>query len=337
MKRSSTITCVALIALNLSAQDSDPFFTGSTPSLLDPSRAGFAPGIRATLLHQDRSMQQVGGWRNDALQVDWCARNTKKHVDSWIGIGFNVARDRQGTLGGRFTSLGIMPAMHLRSSARSYLSAGIDLRWMNAAYGDGAGAWGSQYDGLRYDASLPSGEAFNGDAQSWINARTGLSWTLKQEEESPRRRERDRLVIGVAADHLGRLVLREGGMPISAQPMRLSVYSIVEIPHGIWENGYFSGELFGHVQGPFHTARVGLFAGKHLLNIVRTEGGPTPIGFKTGLAYRYKDALLVNGALDIGKATIGMAYGWPILHGNIPGSSVRTFELMVCVLGIGRS
>lgn len=335
MKRSTIITSVVLVALKLAAQDPDPFFTGATPSLLDPSRAGFAPGISATLLHQDRSMQQVGAWRNDVLQVDWCARNTKKQVNRWIGIGFNVARDRQGIQGGRFTSLGIMPAMHLRSSARSYLSAGLDLRWVNASYGDAEGAWGSQYDGQRYDATLPSGEAWTGDAQSWVKARTGLSWTLKQEEESRLRRERDRLVIGVAADHLGRLVLREGAMPVSALPMRLSAYSMVEIPHGIWENGYFSGELFGHVQGPFHTARIGLFAGKHLLNIVRSEGGATPIGFKTGLAYRYKDALLVNGALEIGKATIGMAYGWPILHGNAPGSSVRTFELMVRVQGRG--
>lgn len=53
------------------------------------------------------------------------------------------------------------------------------------------------------------------------------------------------------------------------------------------------------------------------------------IGFKTGVGYRFSDALLVTGALDIGRMTVGMAYGWSIISADAQALGRRTFELMV--------
>lgn len=329
MNRLIAIGAPWLLATMLHAQDVDPFFSGRTQQLLDPSRTGFAPGGRIAFIHQDQWLQMPGSWRSDLLAVDWSIRNTRKQVSSWFGIGLVANRERQGAVGSKLSSLGLAPAVHLRAGQRSYLSAGLEFRWSNGVQGDGSGAWGSQYDGMRYDAALASGETWNLAQQSWATTRAGLSWSLKQEAETQRRRARDILVVGVAADHLARLMLRENGTAPPETPLRLTGYILGELPHEIWDNGFFAAELIGHVQGPFHTGRANIFAGKHLDNLVRQPGGAMLLGFKAGLGYRWRDAFLVNAAVDIGRGTIGLAYGWAMIHPDQLVAGRRTVELIL--------
>ena len=134
---------------------------------------------------------------------------------------------------------------------------------------------------------------------------------------------------GIAADHLGRLRLSEGGTLPQEAPIRLSGYVLGELPYAPWDDGFFAAELIAHAQGPFRTGRFNVYAGKHLLNRVRQENGPAQIGFKAGLGYRLQDALLVNAAIDLRKATIGLAYGWSVFNRNPMAAGRRTFELFV--------
>lgn len=331
MKCAALILAIACSVGLLHGQDSDPFFAGRIPMQLDPSRTGFDPGGRFTLLHQDQWLQLPGAWRAQAFNAEWSLRNTKKQVGSWFSVGLNAGRDQQSAVGSSISSAGLVPAMHLRAGHRSYLSAGMELRWVNGTFNDGAGEWGSQYNGIRYDASTASGEVWNTSNSSWAEARIGLSWTLKKDAESARRRERDLLVVGLAADHVGRIIIQESGAPPPLVPMRYTAYALAELPHEIWDDGFFAGEFIAHVQGPFQTARVNVFAGKQLFNTTRQPGGPMLVGFKAGLGYRLKDALLVNAALDLGRASFGMAYGWSIGNTNTMAAGRRTFEMMLQV------
>jgi len=329
MSRLPVILLASIAASVLHAQDIDPFFAGRSPLLLDPSRSGFAPGIQLTLLHQDQFLQFPGAWRSDMINAEWCARNKKKSVRSWLGVGLSAMRDQQGLTGSRLSSIGVMPAAHLRTGQRSFLSTGIEVRWVDHQLGDGTGAWGSQYNGTRYDAGLSSGEEWASATQSWVETRAGFSWTMKRDVESARRRERDLLVIGIAADHLGRLLLNDGGISTAPPAMRLTAYALGEVPHEIWDDGFFAGELIGHVQGPFHTGRVNIYAGKHILNRTRASSGPMLLGFKVGVGYRFQDAFLMNAAIDVGRATFGAAYGWSIINTDSYATGRRTFELML--------
>ncbi len=331
MKRTLLILAIASGIGHVQGQDSDPFFAGLIPMQLDPSRTGFDPGGRFTLLHQDQWLQLPGAWRAQAFNAEWSMRNTKKQVGSWFSIGLNAGRDRQSAVGSSISSAGLVPAMHLRAGHRSYLSAGMELRWVNGIFDDSSGEWGSQYDGGRYDASIASGEVWNTSNSSWAEARIGLSWTLKKDTESARRRERDLLVVGLSADHIGRVILQESGAPPPLIPMRSTAYVLAEMPHEIWDDGFFAGEFIAHVQGPFQTARVNVFAGKQILNSTRQAGGPMLLGFKAGLGYRLKDALLVNATIDLGRASIGMVYGWSFGNPNTMAAGRRTFEMMLQV------
>ncbi|HNR56078.1 MAG TPA: type IX secretion system membrane protein PorP/SprF [Flavobacteriales bacterium] len=328
MRSLASLSSLALAA-SLLAQDADRSFAPRIPSTLDPSRTGASAAVNAALIHQDQWLQVPGAWRNELLHVDLCLRNRRKKMDKWIGAGLDAAVDRSPASGWQRTHAAIRTAVHLRSGQRSYLAAGLGTALVNATMNAQNGAWGSQYDGLRYDASLPSQEAWTTDASTWFEARAGVSFTLKRAAESPRRREPDILTAGLAADHLGRLVLREAGQRMEPLPMRATAYVLSEMHHRLWENGLFSGELIGHLQGPFHTGRLNFYAGKHLLNSVRNEGGPPLFGFKAGLGYKYLDAVLVNVIIDYGRLSFGMTYGWSVGAKDRAVNGRRTFELLL--------
>lgn len=329
MKRLSLMLLACVAGSFLHAQDAVPFFAGRAPLLLDPSRTGFDPGGRISFLHQDQWLQVPGAWRNEQLAGEWCLRNEKKEVNSWSGMGLSVGSEQLGATGGRLSSVGVMAAAHLRTGRKSYFSSGLELRWANGLPDDGNGTWGSQYDGMRYDPALASGETWDSSSRTWAEARAGLSFTVKNDEESPRRRERDLLVLGLAADHLGHLVLKEGGTTTAVAPMHFTLYALGELPLARWDNGFLGADLIGHVQGPFRTGRLNLYVGKHLYNRVRSPGGPMLLGFKAGAGYQWEGTILANAAVDLGRITVGTAYGWSLFNPDKMASGRRTVELMV--------
>lgn len=329
MSRAASTILACLLVSFMQAQDADLLFAGQVPMLLDPSRTGFDPGGRITLLHQDQWLQMPGAWRTEALATEWSLKNKHKEVHSWMGLGLVAVRDNQLEGAQQLSSAGLVPAVHLRAGRRSFLSTGLEIHWANRAMGLDDGQWGSQYNGQWYDAALPSGEKWAAGSQTSLETRAGLSFTLKQEEESRFRRERNVLVAGISADHIGKLALRREGQPLPDVPVRFTAYTMLELPFPAWDNGFLGGEVRVRLQGPFHTGRINIYTGKHLLNAKRTAGGPPLLGFKAGLGYQYNNAVLVNASMDWGPATFGMAYGWALFGRDVLLAGRRTFELLV--------
>ena len=133
-----------------------------------------------------------------------------------------------------------------RNSNRSWpTSSG----WSSGTSGNDQGTWANQYVDGQYNSALPSGEPVEPRSAQWAEVRAGISWSLKGDGESPRRRTRDRLIAGIAADQLGRTTIREEGPGLGATPVRFTGYVLGELPHPWWENGFFSAEVISHV-GP---------------------------------------------------------------------------------------
>ncbi len=329
MNRALAITMAGLVAGFVHAQDADRLFAGQAPIMMDPSRTGFDPGGGITLMHQDQWVQMPGAWHNDALAAEWNLKNKHKEVRSWPGLGLTVVRDNRSEGSQRMASVGLVPAIHLRMGRRSFLSTGLEVHWTNRSMGLDDGEWGSQYNGQRYDAALPSGENWAGGNQAWMEPRAGVSFSVKQAEESRFRRERNMLVAGFAADHLGRLALRQEGQPLPDVPVRYTGYALVELPFLAWGNGFLAGDVRAQLQGPFRTGRINMCVGKHVPDAKRTSGGPPLLGFKAGLGYQYNNTVLTSASVDWGQATIGMAYGWALFGPDVLLAGRRTFELLV--------
>lgn len=325
--RSCLTISILLLGLWLHAQDADMFFATRARSVLDPSRVGFTQGLKASLIHRREWLSLPDAWRSDLLNVDMDLRNKKKAANTWLAIGLNVAMDRSPATNIDRSSTGIMTAVHLRVADRSFLSLGMETKWYRQNNSLSDGQWGSQYNGSSFDPSLPSGEQFSADPSSALDLRAGISYTLKNARESMFRSERDMLIIGISADHLARVVL-EGSSTIGAIPsIRYNAYAFGELPHESWDNGFLAADVIIQQQGTFLTGRVNAYVGKHTLNL--DKGKRSSVGFKAGVGYRLRDALLINGALDLDWLSFGMSYGWSVFNSNSIVSGRRTFEFML--------
>ena len=331
MNRAATFAVGSLFAFLLRAQDGDPWLATCAPMQFDPSRTGWDPGGRVSILHGVQWIGTPARWRSDALLAELCMRNTKRVVGSWFSAGLAADQDRMPSESNRLSSVSISPAVHLRSGKQSYLSVGIGVRWSSGTSGNDQGTWASQYVDGQYSSALPSGEPVEPRSAQWAEVRAGMSWSLKGDGESPRRRTRDRLIAGIAADHLGRTTIREEGPGLGATPVRFTGYVLGELPHPWWENGFFSAEVISHAQGTFSTARASLYLGKHTLNVPRNEGAPAPSGFKVGVGYRLNDALLTSVQVERGAFTFGSAMGWALAGGDGLAKGRRTVEALVQV------
>lgn len=315
--------------LLLAAQDADPFFAARVQPLLDPSRTGFTPGGSVGLVHQQQWLQMPGAWKHAGVAGALSLKNTKRQVHSWIGIGLRAEQGSQQATSAKYSTLGMAAAAHLRTGSRSFLSAGLGLGQAAMQHGEPAGSWASQYDGTRYNPSAPSGESWPASNRSALEASAGFSFTLKQEVESALRKERDRFTAGVAATHLASMPLAEQGARLEPPPLRLTAYVLGELPFPGWDNGFFAADLIGHWQGPFATGRINAWIGKHLNNSVRTADRQMLLGFRGGLGYRLRDALLVSASAELNSLTFGMAYGWSVLGGDQLAAGRRTAEVML--------
>lgn len=315
------------LVLPVHAQDPELLMSGRVLPVFDPSRTGFAPGVQLAMVHTSRRADLPKAWNADAFLAEWCARNPHKVTRSWLGFGLLVKRDVQPAPGSRIISPGIQVATHLRTGERSFLSAGIGAHWVDRMTTAPDGAWASQYMNGLYDPSIASGEVTGTFRSQVVEGSAGLSWTLKQEEESALRRERELLVVGVSLDHLGQLVLRNEGDQPETRPWRTMAYVQGELPMP-WNNGYLSGEVIGLLQGPFHSFRVNAYVGRHLLNSIRREGGPLPLGYRAGIGYRYRDGLLLSALLDLQRLSFGLAYELPAFRSVDLPTGMRSVEVI---------
>lgn len=329
MKRPLLLIAASAASALLCAQDADLLFASRVQPLLDPSRTGFDPGGRVGLVQQRQGIQLPGAWGHAALCADLNLKNRKRQVNSWIGMGLLAAQGSQRATGSKRSAWGVEAAAHLRTGPRSFFSAGLGLLNASVAYGEAEGTWGSQYDGVHFLPSRPSGEAWNSASRSTLEATAGLSFTLKQEAESPRRREPDMLVAGFAATHLAPMLLSESGGRMQPVPVRCTAYLLGELPLPGWDNGFIGADLIGQLQGPFLTARANAWIGK------RADGSPRP-GYKAGLGYRLRDAILACIAADMGPVTIGLAYGWAVMGPDKLAKGGRTAEVMLQVRFMGQ-
>lgn len=330
MKRHLMLAAAAAASVLLSAQDADLFFASRVQPLLDPSRTGFEPGGCIGLVHQQQWLQMPGTWRHAALSAELSLKNRRRQVNSWIGIGLRAGQGSQKTTGAKGAAWGMVSAAHLRTGPRSFLSAGIGVLNTNVQRGEAEGTWGSQYDGAHFLPHSPSGEEWNRGNRAALEATTGISFTLKQEVESPRRREPNLLVAGVAATHLAPLLLAESGGRLEPTPVRYTAYVLGELPLPGWDNGFVGADLIGQVQGPFLSGRANVWIGKHAYNL-HTSAPVGLSGFKAGLGYRLRDALLACIAAEVGPATIGLAYGWSVVGPDKLAKGGRTAEVMLQV------
>lgn len=146
------------------------------PLQQNPALAGALYGVQATINYKDQ--WRAIGTPYKTFAVGYDMRLTKKrNTSGFLVMGAHLFNDKSGdsqmgTTQGNFT-LGY----HVQLDEFNTLGAAIQPGFFQRSINYQFLQWGNQFDGLNYDASLPSGEAGGATSFTKYDLGAGLLWT----------------------------------------------------------------------------------------------------------------------------------------------------------------
>ena len=207
MKALITFNGLLLLACAAHGQDAPLAQPQRMEPLLSPGAAGMGDGFRASALHRARRAEGNVPFSTSALVADGAivkkgSRSDMGHQGfGWGGVVFD---DRAGSPRMRSTDVAVVLGYHVRFGACSQLGGGVQLGlkqfWSDLIDGQ----WASQYDGLSYDPSRPSGERFTERPITAGDAALGLCYRYSQKGNGREGRSGIDLRAGIAGHHLNK-------------------------------------------------------------------------------------------------------------------------------------
>lgn len=138
-----------------------------------------------------------------------------KSDDNFWGLGFIFNYDRQGDSRIALSNFNISGTYNLILNKNNVLSFGALLGYASRAFNETTLTWDSQWDGIMFDPSLPSGENFDIHRINFLETGAGINYRYQISE-------RTKIDAGVGAYHLIEPDLNYDPREPTALPRRFS-------------------------------------------------------------------------------------------------------------------
>jgi len=242
-----------------------------------------------------------------------------------VGAGISFFNDKAGKTNMGLTQLNLNLAYEVQVSARKYLSAGVQAGFVQRSANYAGIKWDSQYNGVRYDPSLPSGETNMPQNNSYIDAGVGVGWKQTSHNEFTLR-------CGLAVYHL--TAANGSYFDNGTDQVNLRV-----VLHGEGElelDDHFTilPQLFAVNKGAAYEINAG-----GLVKYVTGEGSKytdavVPSTVSLGCYYRYLDAVIVAVLYDYKRVlSIGVNYDFNVSSLKAASSGRGGIELSLVFTG----
>lgn len=196
-----TLLCVlfgALISVASVAQDIHFSQFDETQLQLEPADAGVQHDIRVVTNYKNQ-WQTVGSpYKTFALAGDVRLLRAKKHH---LGLGLDFFSDNAGDANLKSTQVNLSLSGIINVSEFSKISAGLMTGYSQRSITVDNLQWGSQYDGMNYNAALPTGETAEATAFNFVDLGAGIQYSYGNSEMYISANDARRINIGVSVFH----------------------------------------------------------------------------------------------------------------------------------------
>ena len=160
----------------------DVHFTQFTSGIdwLNPAASGALSPVTANVIYRDQ-WGGIGDFYQSSYASGQFRLSDAKGKKGFSAAGVMVLNDRAGTARLNTLNAGLTYAYHVRLGAKQTLGAGVYAGYLQRSFGDAGLQWGSQYDGMAYNNTLP-GESTGNLRRSMMDFGAGLCWTWKSSE-----------------------------------------------------------------------------------------------------------------------------------------------------------
>lgn len=293
-----------LIAISVNAQDIHFSQFDETQLQLDPADAGVQHDVRVVTNYKNQ-WQTVGSpYKTFALSADTRLLRDKKHH---LGLGIDFFSDKAGDANLKSNQVNLSLSGIINVSEYSKISAGLMTGLAQRSITVDGLQWGNQYDGMAYDASLPTGETASPQSFNFVDLGAGMEYSYGNSEMYISANDARRINIGVAIFHPHNPTYTFYGDNTQILHTKYVFHGNAAI--GVKNtNLVLKPSYIVFLQGGVKEITPGLTFQYILQEGSKYTGRKKPAAFSIGGYYRVKDAFIAVAKFEYSNYAIGFSY-----------------------------
>jgi type IX secretion system PorP/SprF family membrane protein len=179
MKSKSLLLLSVLLFITLAAKAQDPQFSQfyMAPLFQNPALAGANHDLEACLNYRNQWASVAIPYRTYAASFAARIGKNPETKSGFWALGLNVFSDDDGSAAVATTEADLTVSYHVHTTQYSWLGAGLQAGYAQRSISYSGLQWGSQYDGMNYNAALPSYEPAGANSMGFIDGAAGVEWT----------------------------------------------------------------------------------------------------------------------------------------------------------------
>jgi type IX secretion system PorP/SprF family membrane protein len=303
---------IAFFALNTSflsiAQDvhfSQMYFT--SPLTLNPALVGIDNALTANIGFRTQWKAIATPYNTIGASIDFRLNESKRDKKGIFAMGVNFFNDQAGDVKISTTTASINFGYHLIINPKNTLGAAIYAGFGNRFINTAAGRWGSQFDGMKYDASLPTNEYFMTDRFSYMDVGLGMVYRYRSSESYMTRNDSKQFTAGFAVYHLNKPNYSFINTNDDKLYMRFSLFANAIVGFNNSNFSLMPGFYF-QKQGPSNEILFGTYGRYMFKKLSSITGFNKGSYLSLGLFYRALDAMVVKAMVEYEDFSLGISY-----------------------------
>jgi type IX secretion system PorP/SprF family membrane protein len=306
-KRITLISVVIAMMMSMSAKAQDIHFSqfDETPLLLNPANTGAHHDIEAILNYKNQwKAVAVSPYSTFDFAADFKLMKKKKHH---MGLGFYFFNDKAGDAQVRSTDFQVHLSGIISINEKSLISAGLMAGMASRTLGNTHLQWGDQYNGMNYDASIPSGEPIVNSSFIYPDLGAGIQYSYGTDEIYISANNSRKVNIGCAIFHPNQPAYSFYGDASDRLHMKFVLHGDAAI--GIANtNVILKPSYIFFRQGATQEITPGLTIMYVLHEGSVYTGNKKPAAVSLGGYYRIKDAAIAMVKFEYANYSIGFSY-----------------------------
>jgi len=289
------------------------------PLTLDPSQAGKFTGDQRAILNYKNQWKSIANpYQTYGFSFD--SRLTKK--SNFLAGGISIYNDKAGDINMGLLTVNASLAYHIQLDRRSYFSAGLQGGILQRSIDPLALEFDNQYDGSGYNASLNSGEFISNPTFIQPDFSAGISYSYQTGSGNNVIMNNGfsgkKVNVGISAQHVSRADFTFLGATDQKQAFKYILhfntsFGISGTTVAVQPSGFVA-----YQQGAYD-AVIGAFLRYTLKEKSKYTTYSNGGSMSLGTHYRFGDAFIVTGLMELGSFTFGVSYDI-----NVSGLTVAT-------------
>lgn len=280
-----------------------------SPYTLNPALTGVKHDLSATVNYRNQWNAVASPYKTIGAGADLRVNSKNADQSGALAVGINFFNDVAGLSKMATNGFGATFAYHLPLAEGHFLGMGIQGSYSQRAIEVNDGRWGHQYDGMKYDPTIP-GEMLTTPSFSYFSANAGLVYSFIANNQS-KYNNGTTVNIGLSAYHLNTPTYSFIQNEHERLNVRLSSFVMAQI--GLYDSRVaIEPQLIAQFQGPSFEALLGTDVRAFFGEASRGNSPSTSVAF--GTYWRSNDALMTRLSVRFYGVDLGFVYDFNLFN-----------------------